>query len=142
MSDEQIDMGNPGDPVKTTHRMVCVLKEDWEAAQAELERLQGLVEPVGTKMERLGRLVECAKRMGFIGAHKAFWDNDSPEYPIEYPTDVTEAGDVGRVYCVDIGLFLGDAVYAIFKANVGGEDYKCFVCDTEAAAREAGKEQP
>lgn len=87
--------------------------------------LSEMISPDGTKEERLGRLVDLAKAMGFRGAETAFWDQDNPECGCS-DTDMLLDYDGGPVVA-DIGIFLGDSV--IVQRIRVDEDSEDFVAD-------------
>lgn len=114
-------------------------------ALARLEKAEAIVDnsASGTKMERQQRLIEIAHGMGFKRAHGAYWDTEAgaSDGPVESPEDVAENGAVDTAYEVDIGLYLGDSVWAICQAGKGLDDeFVNTVHDTRAAAQQAARE--
>ena len=103
------------------------------------EDMRALLDPTGTKMERLARVVACAKALGFGKAYEAWWDGDNPASPIDCPEAMAD-GECG-VFEVEVGVFLSDSVFVECheSENETEDDYVTSVHDTRESAEAVAK---
>lgn len=108
----------------------------YECMISYIAELEALLSPEGTIRERVQRLIEVAKRMGFDQADEAAWNlsGDIEESAVESLERDVEDGYWDEPIAYRMGLYLHETVYAFRHYDEDEDEYSVVVLDDKAEA--------